>query len=324
MATHAPVPVPVDIDNFVRAESDLYFDSIVKRNGFGHFHFNRELTPIDEQTVIRMNRDTLYGGAVFDLDAGNVVITLPDPGKRFLSMQVLDEDQYTEMVVYGGGRHVLSRPNFDTRYVMCALRILVDPRDPADLEKVRALQDAVHVHQDYLRIGKFEHPAWDPASQKTVREALLKLGATLPDTSGMFGAKEEVSPIRRLIGAAMAWGGNPERDATYLNVTPTRNDGQTIYRLRVGEVPVDGFWSISVYNAEGYFEKNEHDAYTVNDLTAARDADGAVTVQFGGYDGRTPNCLPICKGWSYMVRLYRPRPEILQGRWTFPIAQPLQ
>jgi hypothetical protein len=79
-----------------------------------------------------------------------------------------------------------------------------------------------------------------------------------------------------------------------------------------------------VYNAQGYFEKNEHDAYTVNNLTAVKDVDGAVTVQFGGYDGKTPNCLPICKGWSYMVRLYRPRPEILRSKWTFPIAQPLQ
>ena len=47
----------------------------------------REPTPIAAQTVIRMNRDTLYSAAVFDLDAGPVTITLPDPGKRFLSMQ---------------------------------------------------------------------------------------------------------------------------------------------------------------------------------------------------------------------------------------------
>ena len=42
-----------------------------------------------------MNRDTLYSAAVFDLDAGPVTITLPDAGKRFMSMQVIDEDQYT-------------------------------------------------------------------------------------------------------------------------------------------------------------------------------------------------------------------------------------
>jgi hypothetical protein len=66
--------------------------------------------------------------------------------------------------------------------------------------------------------GKFEVPNWDPASQKKVREALLSLGTTLPDSKGMFGAKGQVDPVRRLIGAAMAWGGNPEKDATYLVV----------------------------------------------------------------------------------------------------------
>ena len=49
--------------------------------------------------MVRSNRDTLYSGAVFDLDAGPVTITLPDAGKRFRSIQVFDEDQYTPMVV---------------------------------------------------------------------------------------------------------------------------------------------------------------------------------------------------------------------------------
>src|SRR4026208_1121061 len=31
-----------------------------------------------------------------------------------------------------------------------------------------------------------------------------------------------------------------------------------------------------------------------------------------------PNCIPIVKGWNYTVRLYRPRPEILDGTWKFP------
>ena len=38
--------------------------------------------------MIRLNRDTLYSSAVFDLDAGPVTITLPDAGKRFMSMLV--------------------------------------------------------------------------------------------------------------------------------------------------------------------------------------------------------------------------------------------
>ena len=75
----------------------------------------------------------------------------------------------------------------------------------------------------------------------------------------------------------MAWGGNPEKDAIYLNVTPKKNDGKTIYKLKVKDVPVDGFWSVSLYNAKGYFEKNKQNAYTLNNITAKKSDDGTST-----------------------------------------------
>jgi len=156
-----------------------------------------------------------------------------------------------------------------------------------------------------------------------VRDALLVLGAALRDTKRMFGTKNQVDPVRRLIGAASVWGGNPEKDALYLNVTPSKNDGTTIYKLNVKDVPVDAFWSISVYNAEGYFQSNELNAYSINDITAKKGEDGSVAIQFGGCDGTIPNCLPIMKGWIYTVRLYRRRVEILKGKWKFPEAQPV-
>src|ERR1700748_1871748 len=102
-------PIAVTPDNFVRAESDLYFSGAVKDGGFGQFMHRREPTPIAKQTVIRMNRDTLYSAAVFDLDAGPVTVTLPDPGKRFLSMQVIDEDEYTSEATTGAGARTLKK-----------------------------------------------------------------------------------------------------------------------------------------------------------------------------------------------------------------------
>jgi hypothetical protein len=44
-------------------------------------------------------------------------------------------------------------------------------------------------------------------------------------------------------------------------------------------------------------------------------------IQFGGCDGKIANCLPIPPGWNYLVRLYRPKPEILSGAWAFPEPQ---
>jgi hypothetical protein len=324
--TAAPTPtvntVPVTADNFTRAESDLYFHSIgVKEGGFGKFFHNREPAPIENQNIIRLNRDTLYSGAVFDLDAGPVTITLPDAGKRFMSLQVIDEDEYTHGVFYGAGSHTLTRQAVGTRYVAAAVRTLVDPVDPKDVLEVHALQDAIKVSQKSA--GKFDIPNWDPVSQKKVRDALLVLASTIADFKGAFGARNEVDPIRHLIGAAAGWGGNPDKAAIYLNVTPPNNDGKTIYRLTVKDVPVDGFWSVSVYDAAGYYEKNQYNAYSLNNITAKKSDDGAIAIQFGGCDGKIPNCLPIVAGWNYTVRLYRPKPEIASGKWTFPQPQPV-
>ena len=222
----------VSADNFTRAESDLYFGNVVKDGGFGKFNHIRELTPMDKQLVVRSNRDTLYSAGVFDLDAGPVTISLPDPGGRFMSMQVITEDHYVPAVFYGQGEHTLTRDEIGTRYVMVAIRILVNPNDDADLGQVHALQDAIAVHQ--ADIGSFDIPKWDPVSQKTVRDALIQLSATLPDSKGMFGTKSDTDPVRRLIGSATGWGGNPEKDAMYLSVRPANNDGATIYRAHGG------------------------------------------------------------------------------------------
>ena len=300
----------------------MYLSAVaLKENGFGKFEHHRELSPIDAQTIIRMNRDTLYSAAVFDLDAGAVTITLPDAGKRFMSMQLISQDEYSPPAAYGGGKYTVTKQQVGTRYVLVGVRTLVDPNDPTDLKKVHALQDGLKVEQ-LGGPGKFEVPKWDPVSQKKVRDALIVLGTTLTDTSRSFGTKDQVEPIQRLISAATTWGGNPRKDAIYLNFTPPKNDGNTIYKLNVRDVPVDGFWSVSLYNKEGYYEKNPYDAYSLNNITSKKNADGSVTIQFGGFDGKSPNCLPIMNGWSYTARLYRPRPEILSGKWKFPEPQP--
>jgi hypothetical protein len=322
----APQPadnaVPVTVDNFVRAESDMYFRQAVElAGGIGKFDHHREPMRIDKQTVIRANRDTLYSAAVFDLDAGPATVTLPDAGKRFMSMIVINEDEYAPAVYYGAGSHTFTKDKIGTRYVMIGIRTLVDPSDAMDVQQVHALQDAIKVEQESR--GRFEVPNWDPVSQKKVRDALLVLAQTIPDTKRMFGSKDHVDPVRHLIGAATGWGGNPETDAMYLTVVPPNNDGSIVHRLTVKDVPVDGFWSITMYNEKGYIEPNEYNAYSLNNITAKKSPDGSVTVQFGGCDGKIPNCLPIKLGWNYWVRLYRPRSEILNGTWKFPDSQPV-
>src|SRR5688572_17133041 len=109
--------ISVTLDNFIRAETDMYFGKAVADGGCGKLKHRRQLVEIDNQDVVRMNRDTIYSSGVFDLEATPVTITLPDAGKRFMSMQVISQDHYTTEVVYAPGTFTYTKEKVGTRYV---------------------------------------------------------------------------------------------------------------------------------------------------------------------------------------------------------------
>jgi hypothetical protein len=196
------------------------------------------------------------------------------------------------------------------------------PDDTADVAAANILQDAVKVDQANGP-GGFQVPNWDAPSQVDVRTGLRVLSESLHDSRRMFGPRGKVDPVRFLIGAATAWGGQPEADLLVLDRTPKANDGQTVHRLELRDVPVDGFWSVSVTNDRGFFVANPQKAYTLTGATTKPGPDGSFVIQFGGCDGTVPNCLPIPPDWALTARLYRPRTDVLSGAWTFPEAKPV-
>ncbi len=304
----------VNVENFVRAETNRMFAAIAAdAGGVNRFNHARSPTGVDHQLVIRMNRDTLYSTAVVDISEG-ATISIPDAGERYLSVMVVNQDHYINRVFHQPGIHALTIEEFDTPWVTVAARILVDPANQDDVAAVNALQDQLAV--DAESSTAFGLPEYETASFDTTRNALLERAKNLDTFDHAFGAKQDVDPERHLLGTAAGWGGLPDAEASYVSVEPGLPVGE--YELTVRDVPVDGFWSISLYNAAGFFEPNDRDAYSVNNITASPNADGSVTVHFGGCDDDRPNCLPIMEGWNYTVRLYRPREEILSGAWTFP------
>lgn len=304
--------IKVNAANFARAETHRMMAGLQRdAGGVNRLLHNREPAPIDKQTVIRMNRDTLYSFAVVDISAG-ATLTVPEAGDRYLSVMVVNEDHYINRVFHDAGTYDFTVDEFDSPYVVVAARTLVDPRDPDDVAAVAAVQDQLGIEAGSAR--PFELPAYETGSFDRTRDALLRLAAEQTGFGGSFGRREDVDPVRHLIGTAAGWGGLPDAEATYVGVSPNLPVGE--YELTVpADVPIDGFWSISVYNADGFFEPNEQGAYSVNNITAARNADGSVTVPFGGSGA---NAIPITEGWNYLVRLYRPHPEVLSGAWTFP------
>jgi hypothetical protein len=308
----------VNVDNFNRAETDRMIAAIgVRAGGINVSHHDRDFAPLDAQTVIRMNRDTFYTAAVVDISQG-AGLTLPDTQGRYMSATIINQDHYINDVLHAAGDHELTVDRYDTEYVVLAVRLLVDPNDPDDVAAVHALQDQIGIEAAAGR--PFTMPDYDRASFDATRNALLELAKGVHGFAHAFGRRADVDPVHHLIGTAAGWGGLPETEAFYANFNPGLPVGE--YSITVGDVPTDAFWSVSLYNPDGFFQANDRNAYSVNSITATPNHDGTVTVNFGGCSDERPNCLPIMDGWNYLVRFYQPHAEIVDGTWTFPAINP--
>ena len=309
--------IHVSADNFVRAETDRMFADLQRDAGqINAFSHNRAPAAVEHQTVIRLNRDTLYSFGVVDLEGG-ATLTLPDHGTRYLSAMVVSNDHYITAVYHDAGSYQLSIADHGTRYVMVGVRIFADPNDPADLAAVAQLQDQLELTA--ASATPFTYPDYDQSSLDATRNALLALVAQSTDLDRTFGRRDQVDPIKHLMGTAAGWGGLPSAEAVYVAASPEEPGN---HELTLADVPVDGFWSVSVYNAKGFFEPNPSNSYSINNVTGTPNPDGAVTVRFGDYPQDRANVIPTPAGWNILVRMYRPRPEILDGTWQLPKLGP--
>jgi hypothetical protein len=169
------------------------------------------------------------------------------------------------------------------------------------------------------------------ALQKQVNEKKLTSGQ-------MFGTREflENNYLYRMGGAVNGIYGNSEAEAIYpvlaLDSEGQRPDGSNRYTLRFakGELPpVNAFWSITMYRMpEILLVDNPIDRYLLNSTMLDQfkfDADGGLTLYFQhespGKD-KESNWLPAPQGWFMpVIRLYWPKAEALDGRWTAPQLQ---
>lgn len=300
---------------YIRAEVDLSFAQFQLNAGsdVNRFYYIRKPTPLDAQAVVRMNRDTLYAGAVVDTEGG-ATITIPEfPDDRYFSILVIDNDHYAPMVFYKPGTYDI--PD-DTKYVSLIMRIqIMDPSDPEDVALVNRMQNEFVIAANSHDL--FPEPNWDVDSMLALRAGYETEFQTFaqyePDWMGPRGAVNEDT---RHLAVAGAWGLFPEKDAVYINYAgPPAAD--TCYTATYQVPPNDAFWSITVYGADGFMES---DTNIVNDRNVTLNDDGTFTVFFGSEAecGARPNRVDISQGWNFLMRIYRPGQAVLERTYTLP------
>jgi hypothetical protein len=310
----------VDVFNYVRAETDLQMKGYSSAPfTFGQFTHGRKAYDVEHQVTLSANRDTIYSFGVFDLSKSDLTVTLPDSQGKYMTVMPLSQDHDIHRGLNAPGTYTFKQDEIGTRYITLVVRTLMDPNDPKDMERAHKLQDGIVVEQtDKGDVSGLKD--WNEDEMLKMREAYNTLGSSASTSSTFFGVKCERSYLEASMGVAVGWGGMQEKDALYLPSQVAKNDGKTAYTITVPKkVPVDGFWSVTVYNQARFMVPNEYNSYSLNSITTDKNEDGTTTLRLGG-DPKAKNYLYIPKGWLYIVRFYQPHQEILDGKWAFPAA----
>jgi hypothetical protein len=302
-------------ENYALAETQVIFKDYVKKiaaatntNGVGVFMHNKKGADPKDRTVMRINFDTLYSFAVVDLK-DDITLTMPETNGRYQSAWIISEEHYNPTAFNAPGVHKLTKEIVGTRYAMIVMRTQVDTKDPSDLAKVHALQDKLQLTQKDRGSYVASHN-WNMDEILKMRAKYMKIGDTL-STDKMFGKKGEISLEDHNAGTAFGWGGFTPNQAVYPQYFPTSTAPQT---LTLKDVPVKAFWSITVYDKEGY---PQTDTYNINSAFAAAEQDGSYTIHFGG-DKNAKNYMETFPGWNFTLRMYEPTEDYFNGKWVKP------
>jgi hypothetical protein len=146
------------------------------------------------------------------------------------------------------------------------------------------------------------------------------------DTMGVYGNYY----LKRAIVAQLGLGANQPEDAIYpLNLGDADGkplDGASRYSIHFDKgltPPADAFWSITLYDPEGFQVANSLNRFAVSSWMPFKyNSDGSLDLYFQnespGKD-QEANWLPAPKGpFNLTMRLYAPKSDALTGRWNPP------
>ncbi len=279
-------------------------------DGVGVIMNVREGADPDDKTIMRINFDTIYSWLVLDLTEDATII-MPDVNGRYQTAWVISEEHYNPFAFDKPGEYLLTKENVGADYAIIVFRTQANVEDPKDMEAAHKAQDGIAVKQKskgtYVASNQWDMDdilAWRAKYQKIQKEKGI-----IPEN--MFGKKGERSLEEHNVGTAFGWGGFTKEQAVYPIYYP-ENVGPFTFTIK--DVPIKAFWSITVYNKDGYAQT---DTYNINSQFAKKNKDGSVTIHFGG-DPKADNYMETFEGWNFALRLYQPTEDYFNGNWKKP------
>ena len=295
----------VNWDNYVVAETDWYFNGVQKKAGVNTWMHDDPVS-IDNQQVIRSNRDVVYSIAIVDVREGATFsVPAADPDNdAFQIIHIMDENHLFHQVVRRGESITINASDLTAG---THVYLLSRTKDNGNYEDTKRRQAQLHFvaksNKPYQAKGFTEK---DVLAYRDQLVGNVMTGKT--SVTGLYGFGATLSDIKDndyKHAAAVGWGGLPADTAQYLPAImgqgSTACQTWTVPNPNLDYKHRGGYWSITTYSAKGWIET---DKFYLSGEKMQDNGDGTSSAYFNCPD--IAISLRVTEGWTAVVRFYEP------------------
>ena len=290
-------------DNYVVAETDWNFTKQQKAQKVNTFTHNPPVS-IENQDIIRSNRDVMYSLAVVDISEG-ATFTVPERD-AFQAIHIMDENHLSHFVVKVGESKVITKDDVTGgTHVYLLARTKITDNIEESLAAQRALKIEAKSSKPYVSKGYNEEELI--AFRNALTAEFINGKVQIIEHKSFCETMDDVDPTSYIYAAAVGWGGLPSHTAQYL---PTVNgQGKTMPQKYVMPKPnLDwkngGFFSLTTYDSDGWIV--EENFYI--DHNRMEDTGDSYTIYINSPDNESS--ITVQEGWTGVFRFYLPKNEL--------------
>jgi hypothetical protein len=188
---------------------------------------------------------------------------------------------------------------------------------------------------DWDALDRVVQQALEGVPAEALKAMQAKLPTLAPVTNGWLMNTDSIGVygnyyLKRAILSMVGLGANPPEDAVYplaetdTDDQPLNGDNDYVLHFNKDELPpVDAFWSVTMYDADGFQAANPINRFAIGDRDAlSYNHDGSLDLYLQHEDpgpDKQSNWLPAPRGpLGVTMRLYAPQPVVLHGHWAPP------